>query len=258
MEKFKSLWQAGHTANLFLETQAGQAWVTLKVALGPHPAEQAPPQNYPRQLSPSQWRRLQRRKAARNAEETNGVAPRNYEENACTTTEKDVDQNLETLKEADASAIVDQPEVGENVGENVETENVLTQAATNVKTCVICDKRFASEKGLQTHLGKSHGNIPQLDGVSDDETKELIYTFVSNYGEEDVLYTMQELLELKLVPSLPVLVSRVKINNGSADHLCTVRLRLLRDQFVNFAWPEVPGYPGFCRNVTRLPSISTE
>ena len=170
MEKFKSLWQAGHTANLFLETQAGQAWVTLKVALGPHPAEQAPPQNYPRQLSPSQWRRLQRRKAARNAEETNGVAPRNYEENACATTEKDVDQNLETLKEADASAIVDQPEVVENV----ETENVVTQAATNDRKCVICDKTFATEKGLQCHLGKSHGNIPQLDGVRDDETKELI------------------------------------------------------------------------------------
>ena len=129
--------------------------------------------------------------------------------------------------------------------------------ASGMKTCVICDKAFQSEKGLSTHLGKSHGNIPQLDGsCNDDSNTESMYTFVSNYGEEDVLYTMEELHQLKLVPSLPILVSRVRINPGSADHLCTVRFQVPSDQLVDFSWPEVPGYPEFCRDVTRLPTLS--
>ena len=54
IEKFKipvASWSR-LTATLFLETQAGQAWVMLNVALGPHPAEHVPPQNYPKHLSP--------------------------------------------------------------------------------------------------------------------------------------------------------------------------------------------------------------
>ena len=34
--KFKDLWNAGHEATLHFETQAGQAWDTLRVALGHH------------------------------------------------------------------------------------------------------------------------------------------------------------------------------------------------------------------------------
>ena len=37
MHKFKYLWNAGHEATLHFETQAGQAWATLRVALGHHP-----------------------------------------------------------------------------------------------------------------------------------------------------------------------------------------------------------------------------
>ena len=35
--KFKNLWQAGHNAHLDIDTQAGQAWVSLRLELGEHP-----------------------------------------------------------------------------------------------------------------------------------------------------------------------------------------------------------------------------
>ena len=51
---------------------------------------------------------------------------------------------------------------------------------------------------LDVSFRKTHGNIPQLDGDSNDEITEVIYTFVTNFDEEAVLYTMKELLEFKV------------------------------------------------------------
>ena len=64
MQKFKDLWNSGHQATLHFETQAGQAWATLRVALGSHPHVSAK-----KHVSPSQQRRRERREAARIAAE---------------------------------------------------------------------------------------------------------------------------------------------------------------------------------------------
>ena len=80
-------------------------------------------------------------------------------------------------------------------------------------------------------VDKGAGGIPQLDGFDKpavEETKEAEahFTFISDYGDEDVLDSFRELFEDKLVPSYPTLVSRVRIERISADHLCSVKLNI--------------------------------
>ena len=60
--KFKDLWHSGHKANLYLETEAGQAWVTIKVCLGSYPS------HHQKHVKPSQERHRERRETARAAE----------------------------------------------------------------------------------------------------------------------------------------------------------------------------------------------
>ena len=101
------------------------------------------------------------------------------------------------------------------------------------------------------------GGIPQLDGLDNPAAEETVeaeahFTFISDYGEEDVLDSFRELFEdNKLVPSHPTLVSRVRIERISADHLCTVKL-MIPDNNRDFSWPELPGYPDMFKNVKRL------
>ena len=79
--------------------------------------------------------------------------------------------------------------------------------------------------------------IPQLDGngystsesISVDE--EASFTFVSNYAEEDINDALKELKDDNLVPNLPTLTSRVRVQPRSADHLCTVVLNIPASNF---------------------------
>ena len=103
-------------------------------------------------------------------------------------------------------------------------------------------------------------NIPQLDGdgidseekaiVEEEET--LSFTFVSEYADEDVRESLEELVHDNLLPSTTTLISRVRIKNPSADHLCTVRLKLPVGQR-NFSWPGFPSFPEMFKDVKRLP-----
>ena len=99
--------------------------------------------------------------------------------------------------------------------------------------------------------------IPQLDGI-DSSTNENIsseeesmFTFVSNYAEEDIIDALKELKDDDLLPNLPTLISRVRVEPRSADHLCTVLLDIPAS-VVNFNWPELRGCPDFFKNVKRL------
>ena len=53
LNKFKDLWQAGHQANLYFETEAGKAWATHRVCLGDHPSHY----QIAKHVKPSQERR---------------------------------------------------------------------------------------------------------------------------------------------------------------------------------------------------------
>ena len=106
------------------------------------------------------------------------------------------------------------------------------------------------------HVDIEAGGIPQVDGSdkpAEEDTNEVeaCFTFVSDYGDEDVRDSLRELHEDSLVPSLPALVSRVRVEKLSADHLCKVTLKIpvtKRD----FFWPKLTGYPDFFKNVKRL------
>ena len=107
----------------------------------------------------------------------------------------------------------------------------------------------------------SHGEavcIPQLDGIIENvvevqpEVEEKVtFTFISNYGEEDVLDSLEELKEAKSVPDSTQLVSRYRTKPLSADHLCVVVMNLPVGQ-AHFTWPELPGYPDFFQDVQRV------
>ena len=67
VSKFRNLWQAGRKASLSLESNAGKAWVSLRLDLGAPPLEpgQFQSQQPSRRNGPSQRRRRERRAVAR-------------------------------------------------------------------------------------------------------------------------------------------------------------------------------------------------
>ena len=70
IQKFHQLWSAGVSAHLDLDTHAGEAWVGLRVQLGPAPGHlhhNVRPQPFQKHASPSRQRRRARREAARRA-----------------------------------------------------------------------------------------------------------------------------------------------------------------------------------------------
>ena len=67
VRKFNQLWKAGFTAHLDLDTHAGNAWVGLRVQLGPVPVGPVSHPYHPppsRHRGPSYHRRLEKRRAA--------------------------------------------------------------------------------------------------------------------------------------------------------------------------------------------------
>ena len=89
--------------------------------------------------------------------------------------------------------------------------------------------------------------IPQMDGEAEkDEPKDPIFTFVSDYAEEDIVYTLQELFPAKDFS----LLSRVRLRPMCADHECTVALTARTCQ--SFIWPDMIGIQAqVCKEVRR-------
>ena len=156
VSKFKYLWHAGFDATLKVDTNAGQAWVSLQAGLG-HPF---PPLHLPqhghhvqRRCGPAQQHRQEKREAARRVadnEENNAVVedpavevepPTNVAaEEAADLVNDDVNEEA-TAEEAGL----------ENVSDNDET--TAAEAGMNFK-CDQCEKIFASLRGLRAHEGK--------------------------------------------------------------------------------------------------------
>ena len=71
--------------------------------------------------------------------------------------------------------------------------------------------------------------IPQVDGTED--KKEVVFTFKSDLGDEDILDSFHE-----ISPGITAeLASRVRVSPLSADHLCTVVLHPVHPR--TFSWP---------------------
>ena len=73
------------------------------------------------------------------------------------------------------------------------------------------------ERGLKTHIGHAHKKIPQVDGS--DELDNL-FSFESEFAQEDVEYTLDEALSSEVCVEL---ISRVKIGDvKGANYMYTV------------------------------------
>ena len=233
VQKFHQLWKAGLNAHLDLDTHAGIAWVGLCVQLGHVPGplhHQAPQKN---QDSPSRQRRRDRRAAARNAKAEEAEQTETVDDEVLNEQSGDIAEKAEET----------QNNVEETIVEIVTNERAgAANAFDKVSdiTCDICGAKFNNLRGLRAHKGKVHKSTPitQLDGADDtdcDMSEKLIYTFVSDFHQEDVEYTLKELLPDNIGTKI---LSNVKIGDRfTADHLFSVRLEIPDDQ--RFSWPEM-------------------
>ena len=83
--------------------------------------------------------------------------------------------------------------------------------------------------------------IVQLDGTEEETAIEkAIFTVKSEYGEEDILYSLSLVFPENLDNDInPKLVSRVRLRPKSADHDCTVELWMPANQKNRFHWPKM-------------------
>ena len=159
LSKFHQLRKSGATAHLDVDTHAGQAWVGLRVMLGPI---QHQPSSSQRQRSPSYFRRQERRRAAKqSSEESDKIVTEEVAE-----------------KEKETEAV-----------EAVTKENAAE--ATNAKVdydfeCELCDFKSTRRTGVQVHMSRKHAQIEQLDGNTT-----LPENVIEDKFEEDVEYYLQ-------------------------------------------------------------------
>ena len=236
VKKFYQLWNAGQVAHLDVDSNAGNAWVGLRVQLGhaPGPLHQQLHPTYKKSDCPSRQRRRARRAAAR-AEEVNAE-----EATTTTTAETFIEETEVSTEEVEvaAEAATDKIDIVVPAAEEASSDQVK---------CDQCELTFRNTRGLKTHKGRVHKMIQQLDGFEEEPDNDYEYTFESNYGEEDILYTLEE---LNIVSKL---VSRVKIGSDrSANRLCTVIVSIPRD---GWQWPGMNGLQReVIKNLKSIPS----
>ena len=119
--KFHQLLRDGYTAHLYLDANAGQAWVGLRVMLGSSQQQYHHQPQPQKQRSPSYYRRQERRKAAREAAEQPAEKA------------SDVQENVESEK------VYDKEEAAE-----VSNSNVKNAERANIEfSCELCDFQSA-------------------------------------------------------------------------------------------------------------------
>ena len=173
VQKFHQLWRAGVTANLDLDTHAGNAWVGLRVQLGhvPGPAHQFPGHH----RGPAYQRRQVRRQAARAAAETSSSST-------------DL-RSSDALPAAEANNACDTEEV--DLTEK-SPENEAEQANF---PCNICDFESNWANGLNVHMTRKHHIIEQLDGCdsfSDELDEDDKYMKTLHYWKKGFLGTVYQ------------------------------------------------------------------
>ena len=143
------------TAHLDMDTHAGQAWVGLRVMLGPssiHQDQRHPPARKNR--SPSYYRRQARRKAARETI--------NAELNAEEAETKATDNQVAEAKDAEIAS--EALEETENVSEDNKEADKASKILTKNFKCELCDFESNREAGYKIHMTRKHATIEQLDG----------------------------------------------------------------------------------------------
>ena len=198
--KFKSLWYSGIDAHLDVDTHAGQAWVGLRVGLG-HPPGLPHPHLLRKKDSPSRQRRRARRDEARKLAADEATVKASETE--------------EPPKEA----------MGHNpvsVTAQVTSNKAVEETAEDICTSRVSDE-FCS-------------NAEYLD--DEKSSKEVKYTFNSEYTEEGIFEAIEEIFPKTAVKSASML-SRVRRCGRTAVHDCILQLEVTDPN--NFVWPELKG-----------------
>ena len=96
-----------------------------------------------------------------------------------------------------------------------------------------------------------HSPILQVDGEGEN-SDEVYFAFKSEYGEEDVIYSLGEMFPPDVVTST-TLVSRVRLGKlwETADHQCKVKVKYASDK-KNFSWPAMSSQDDTFREVKKI------
>ena len=108
----------------------------------------------------------------------------------------------------------------------VNTENTAEQVENVLVAKNVSDEVFPDD------IEQVQPNIPQVDGAS--EKLDILYAFESEFAEEDVIYTLKEVLTEEIDLEL---IARVKVGDiRSAEYAYSVRVSPLSDDWL---WPEM-------------------
>ena len=93
-----------------------------------------------------------------------------------------------------------------------------------------------------------HSPILQVDGQDAVLCKDVSYTFKSEYGEEDIRSSLEEMFP----PFVAQLDSRVRLGRNTADHQCIVILRNPFGRKERLSWPEMPIDDDVFREIKKI------
>ena len=126
--------------------------------------------------------------------------------------------------------------------------NVADGKSSSKASQLILEFGIKKDKFEDTQL---QSPIPQLDGhTSNPLLDELSFTFKSDYGEEDILASLDEIFPP--FPFVTSLNSRVRLGRLEADHQCIVGIRIPGAEKENFVWPQMPSCEEVFRDVKKI------
>ena len=124
-----------------------------------------------------------------------------------------------------------------NLDEQKNAEMVENQVAGNTSSPT---RKVVLDLPKVVNIEKPEDNIAQLDGTEENTIEKATFAFKSEYGEEDILYSLSLVFPENLDNDInPKLVSRVRSRPKSADHDCTVELWMPVNQKNRFHWPKM-------------------
>ena len=175
VRKFVNLWQSGFHAKLYVESEAGNAFVNLQLGLG-----QAQPAHGDGQaVGGSRLRRRERRAAERRV---NAVAEEAVADEAAAVKAAEEVAAAEVAEEVKAAEEAAAAKSAEEAAA-VEVAEEIT-AGTGLFKCDVCEKMFSNGKNMRIHQGKQHkatsSPIPQFDGSFCSDFAVYEFTFESH------------------------------------------------------------------------------
>jgi hypothetical protein len=131
--------------------------------------------------------------------------------------------------------------------EKLQETGMKTAAGEPSNTASKLVVQISNEKKETVEIGP-HSPILQVDGQDADKFKEVSFTFKSEYGEEDIRFSLGEIFP----PFVAQLDSRVRLGRLAADHQCIVSLRARSGQREGLSWPKLPLDDDVFREVKKI------